>query len=188
MQTQLIEINAVTPFDKNPRINEHAVDKVAASIEKFGFNQPIVTNTEGVICVGHTRWLAAKQLGLKKIPVFKKEMSELEFIAYNVADNRTGEDAKWNEEILSSLLKELNALDDTLLNLTGFDEEELGDLLNDFDEGFNPWDSNDKAKSKGENLDGITAFIKISCDQEDRDDLIEALKPVVAKYVGASFE
>jgi hypothetical protein len=62
-------IDDVTPYEKNPRLNDQAVDAVARSIQAFGFRQPIVVDAVGIIIVGHTRWKAAKKLGLAKVPV-----------------------------------------------------------------------------------------------------------------------
>ena len=62
-------INEIKPYEANPRINDDAVDTVAASLKEFGFRQPVVVDTDGIIIVGHTRWKAAKSLGLAKAPV-----------------------------------------------------------------------------------------------------------------------
>jgi len=59
----------VKPYSNNPRVNDSAVQTVAKSIEQFGFRQPIVVDKEGVIVVGHTRWKAARKLGLKTVAV-----------------------------------------------------------------------------------------------------------------------
>lgn len=131
MQIEIMEPAKLTPYEKNPRLNEDAVASVAASIEKFGFNQPVVCNQENVICVGHTRWMAAQELGLKTIPVYKRKMTEKEFIAYNLADNRTNENSTWHDEVLSELIHELDELDTNMLAHTGFSDEELSSLLDD---------------------------------------------------------
>src|SRR5438477_13132035 len=62
-------INSIRPYEKNPRLNDGAVEAVVASIREFGFRQPIVVDQDGVIIVGHTRYRAAQQLGLEKFPV-----------------------------------------------------------------------------------------------------------------------
>ena len=69
MEVETSSIDRVKPYDKNPRINDAAVDAVARSIQEFGFRQPIVVDEAGVIIVGHTRWKAAKKLGLEQVPV-----------------------------------------------------------------------------------------------------------------------
>ena len=89
-------IEEVVPYDNNPRFNDDAVDAVAASIKEFGFQQPIVTDKNGVIIVGHTRLKAAKKLGLKTVPVIVAELSEDKANAYRLADNKTGELATWD--------------------------------------------------------------------------------------------
>jgi ParB-like nuclease domain len=69
MKVELWSISRVKPYEKNPRINDDAVDAVAASIREFGFRQPIVVDADGVIICGHTRYKAAHKLGLDKVPV-----------------------------------------------------------------------------------------------------------------------
>ena len=73
MKIELRNINEITPYENNPRINDQAVDTVAKSVREFGFRQPIVVDENGVIIVGHTRWKAAKKLGLEKVPVHVAE-------------------------------------------------------------------------------------------------------------------
>jgi len=127
---QLRSIDEVKPYERNPRLNDKAVDAVAASLKEFGFKQPIVVDTDGVIIAGHTRWKAAKKLGLAKVPVHvAKDLSPEQVKAYRIADNKTGELAGWDFEILPIELAELQAggFD---MEMLAFDEEELGKLLN----------------------------------------------------------
>jgi len=80
---ELRPIDEVTPYVNNPRINDAAVDAVAASLKEFGFRQPIVVDAGGVIIVGHTRWKAAKKLGLAKVPVHvATDLTEAQVKAY----------------------------------------------------------------------------------------------------------
>jgi ParB-like chromosome segregation protein Spo0J len=69
MLVELRSPDSIKPYDRNPRLNDSAVDAVARSITEFGFRQPIVVDSDDVIVVGHTRWKAAQQLGLSKVPV-----------------------------------------------------------------------------------------------------------------------
>lgn len=69
MQIEIWEMNRVRPYERNPRLNDPAVDAVAASLKEFGWQQPIVVDKEDVIVVGHTRWKAAKKLGWQQVPV-----------------------------------------------------------------------------------------------------------------------
>jgi len=73
MKVEQIDIARVIPYARNPRKNEAAVAKVAASLKEFGWRQPIVVDSEMVIVVGHTRYLAAQQLGMEKVPVHVAE-------------------------------------------------------------------------------------------------------------------
>lgn len=109
MNVQEMDIGAITPYEKNPRIiPEEAVERVANSIREFGFQQPIVVDKYGVIIVGHTRLLAAKKLGLKKVPVVvASELSPEKVKAYRLADNKTNEATSWNDTLLFEELQEL---------------------------------------------------------------------------------
>ena len=101
MKIEQLEIEKLTPYTENPRnISDDAVEAVAKSIKEFGFNQPLLVDQSGRICVGHTRFLAAKKLKLDKVPVHRKVMTEQEFTAYNIADNKTGEFSSWNKPLL----------------------------------------------------------------------------------------
>ncbi len=69
MQIQQIELKKLKPWEKNPRINDHAVESVAESISAFGFNVPILCDPQFTIIAGHTRWKAAKKLKMETVPV-----------------------------------------------------------------------------------------------------------------------
>jgi ParB-like chromosome segregation protein Spo0J len=129
MKVELIDIGRVIPYARNPRRNEKAISKVAASIKEYGFRQPIVVDEEMVIIAGHTRLQAAQSLGLKKVPVHIAEgLTTPQIKAYRLADNRTHEDAEWDDELLAIELGELNELGFDL-DLTGFEAIELERLL-----------------------------------------------------------
>lgn len=121
----------VIPYKNNPRHNDQAVDSVAESIRQFGFQQPIVVDTDGVIIVGHTRLKAAKKLGLKTVPVIVAEnLSEEKAKAYRLADNKTGELAGWNFELLGIELEELKELSD--IDMTDFGFPDINQDMDDF--------------------------------------------------------
>jgi len=112
MKVQWRDISTIIPYAQNPRVNSHAVDAVAASIREFGFQQPIVVDKDGVIIVGHTRYLAAIKLGLRKVPVLVAlDLTPEQAKAYRIADNKTGELADWDEDRLAQELAELQGLD-----------------------------------------------------------------------------
>ena len=134
---ELRPIDEVTPYVNNPRNNAAAVDAVAASLKEFGFRQPIVVDAGGVIIVGHTRWKAAKRLGLAKVPVHvATDLTEAQVKAYRIADNATNEIAEWNYQMLPIELEALQTMDFDL-NLLGFDQEELQRIMSgDVQEGL----------------------------------------------------
>lgn len=119
MQILQKSIEDITPYEKNPRKNDSAVDAVAASIREFGWQQPIVVDKDGVIIAGHTRYKAAKKLKLKEVPVVVAEnLTEEQIKAYRLADNKTGELAEWDTALLGEELAELADFD---MSQFGFD-------------------------------------------------------------------
>lgn len=131
------EIDDLMPYENNPRINDNAVDAVAASIKEFGFRNPVVVDSDGIIICGHTRWKAAKKLGLEKLPVHvARDLTADQVRALRIADNKTSELSSWDYDILPI---ELAALSDAGfdLEMLCFDESELAKLLdNDVEEGL----------------------------------------------------
>lgn len=129
MKVELWNIARVKPYEKNPRHNDEAVDAVAASIKEFGFRQPIVVDTDGVIVCGHTRYKAAIKLGLEKVPVHvAKDLTPAQIKAYRIADNRSAENAEWDYDLLPLEVADLQAMDFDL-GLLGFDADELAKML-----------------------------------------------------------
>jgi len=129
MKIELVQIDKVIPYANNPRKNEMAVAKVAASIKEFGFRQPIVVDSEFVVVAGHTRLFAARQLGLAEVPVHVADgLTPSQIKAYRIADNRTAQESEWDEELLKIELGELESLEFNL-ELTGFDADELSKLV-----------------------------------------------------------
>ena len=123
-----IEQRAVTkiyPYENNPRLNDEAVDRVAASLREFGFRQPIVVDEHGVIIAGHTRWKAAQQLGIENVPVHVATgLTDAQIRAYRIADNQTATLADWDPDLLPVELAGLEAMDFDL-DLLGFTTDEL---------------------------------------------------------------
>ncbi len=131
MKTVQVDIDKLKAYDKNPRnITQTAIDKVARSIEEFGFNQPIVATKAGVIIAGHTRFEAAQKLGLKKVPVLYFNGTAKQAKAYRISDNRTAEETGWLDDILADELKELEKLGFDGKDL-GFEEYEIARILQD---------------------------------------------------------
>lgn len=112
MEVKLWKIRDVKPYEKNPRRNDSAVDAVAASIQEFGWKQPIVVDKDGIIIAGHTRYKAAKKLRMKDVPVVvADDLTEEQVRAYRLADNKTADLSEWDEELLGSELFDLSDFD-----------------------------------------------------------------------------
>ena len=134
---KMVPTEEVVPYDKNPRLNDDAVDAVASSIREFGFKVPIVVDSEGVVVSGHTRLKAAKALGLTEVPVIvADDLDETKIKAFRLADNKVAELADWDESLL---VKELEELADLSYDMGRFefdldpgpdddDDDDLGDI------------------------------------------------------------
>lgn len=147
MKIRNVALDVIKPYERNPRKNQ-AVDKVAASIQEFGFRQPIVVDAEMVIIAGHTRYQAAQQLGLETVPIHvATDLDPDKVRAYRLADNRTAEDAEWDNDLLMMELGDLRDFDYDL-TLTGFDDRELKNLLDELD---NPGKPDADSHSESEN-------------------------------------
>ncbi len=120
-----LELSAVTPYWNNPRNNAKAVQGVKESIVNFGFLVPIVLDSKRIIVTGHTRYLAAKELGYATVPcIIASDLTDEKVKAFRLADNRVSENATWDENRLAQELKELQDLGIDLA-FTGFSKEEL---------------------------------------------------------------
>lgn len=120
MNVQEIAVSELIPYENNPRNNLLAVDAVAESIRNFGFKVPIVIDSENVIVCGHTRLMAAKKLGLDKVPcIVADDLTDEQIKAFRLADNKTVELAEWDFAKLEAELAELADID---MSQFGFDE------------------------------------------------------------------
>ena len=129
MHVEMRPIESIRPYENNPRLNDAAVDAVAASIREYGFRQPIVVDEAGVIIVGHTRYKAALKLGLKEVAVHVAVgLSPSQARAYRIADNQTATMSSWDDDRLPLELAALQEMGFNL-DLTGFSGDELRRLL-----------------------------------------------------------
>ena len=152
MQIEIIDINKLLPYINNPRKNLN-IDKVASSIKEFGFQQPIVVDKDFTIIVGHTRFEAAKKLGIEKVPVQIADLSLNQAKAYRIADNRLNQDANWDTKLLNLEFNDLlseNVNFDTL----GFSNDELDNLLLKTDEESDV-DLNEDIESQEERINDV---------------------------------
>lgn len=125
LQHETWPIDKLVEYARNPRKNDHAVDRVAAAIREFGFRVPVVAKSDGTVVDGHLRLKAAKKLGLTEVPVvLADDMTDLQIKAFRLSVNKMAELAEWDDELLAIELHELNAADFDMA-LLGFGAGEL---------------------------------------------------------------
>ena len=107
-----LKIKDLKPYEKNPRKNDGAVEYVANSIKEFGFKVPIVVDKDNVIVAGHTRYKAAKKLGLKEVPaIVADDLTDEQVKAFRLADNKVAEQTEWDYALLADELDEILGID-----------------------------------------------------------------------------
>ena len=127
MKVVMIAIKDIKPYENNPRKNEKAIKAVANSIKQFGFRNPIILDKDHVIISGHTRRLAAIQLGLREVPcIVRDDLTETQVKAFRLADNRVAEVATWDEDLLKSEMAKVIDMD---LADFGFDFTEIDNII-----------------------------------------------------------
>ena len=128
-------IDKLIKYERNTKTHPQTqIDAIASSIKKFGFDQPIAIDTQGIIIKGHGRLMAAKHLGMESVPVIiRDDLSLIEAAASRISDNRVAE-SPWDEELLPI---ELNMLDENGIDIfdIGFDEDEIKGILKSFEPG-----------------------------------------------------
>lgn len=127
------KLEDITPYENNPRKNEDATKVVVESIRQFGFRVPIVIDGDGVIIAGHTRYKAAKELGMTEIPaVIADDLTDEQIRAFRIADNKTAEFAAWDFDKLHEELEKIEGIDMELFGIDEqYDMEQLDSLFTD---------------------------------------------------------
>ncbi len=133
MNIVYIKLKDLKPYEKNPRRNDEAVKYVAESIKEFGFKVPIVVDKNNVIVAGHTRYKASKKLHLEEVPcIIADDLTPDQIKAYRLADNKVGEIAEWDDELLLEELADI----DMSMDVFGFEEFDLDDDSPDAEEDY----------------------------------------------------
>ena len=174
MEIKSIETNKILPYINNPRKLSN-IDKVASSIKEFGFQQPIVVDKSYTIIVGHTRYEAAKKLGLKEVPVQIADLTETQAKAYRIADNRLSEDASWDTKLLNLEFNDLLSKEFDL-DLLGFTNDEIDNLFLKTDEESDK-EINENIDLAEENLSDVK-MIQLFFNQENESKFREAISKV----------
>ena len=162
----MLPVSEVRPYEKNPRKNAEAVKYVKASIEKFGFKQPIVIDSNRVIICGHTRLEAAKSLGMAEVPcIVADDLTDAQVKALRLADNKVAEFSEWEMNLLGEELGELSEISDIDMGDFGFDDnlDNIGD------------EEENGTEEKGVNL-SETFQIIVECENEiEQQEIFEKL-------------
>jgi len=126
------ETNSLNPYKNNARVHsDKQVSQIAASMSKFGFNNPILIDVNGTIIAGHGRWLAAKKLKLDEVPtICLDHLSDVELKAYVLADNKLAELAGWDKDILAIEFQNLTSMDLGFdIEITGFETGQIDFII-----------------------------------------------------------
>lgn len=144
LKIEYAPIDSIKPFPKNAKKHTKSnIRQIANSIRDFGWRQPIVINTDGVIACGHGRYLAAQQLQCTTVPVVvADDLTEEEIAAYRLADNKTNE-SEWDYDLL----------DESLADIFNIDMADFGfDIVDPFDEHE---EQKEKTQDRVENIENL---------------------------------
>lgn len=130
-QIVYVSLDEIKPYERNPRFNDIAVNEVAKSIREFGFRQPIVIDENNVIIIGHTRYKAARFLGLESVPVIvERGLTEKQTKALRIADNKLGEMSSWDFGKLGEEMQGFSDIEYAAKN-TGFNMDFIQSVMPD---------------------------------------------------------
>ena len=137
LDIEYIPLEEITPYENNPRLNDDSVPFLMNSIREFGFSVPMVLDDDNVIVAGHTRWKAAKELGMKEVPCIRaSHLSDEQVKAFRLADNQVGANSGYDFDLLDLELKELEEMgwdmESFAFNISSYEEDEP--LLDDLDD------------------------------------------------------
>ncbi len=173
---EMIPVEKLKGWDRNPRINDSAVDPVAESIKQYGMLVPILINKKNEIIAGNTRLKSCVKAGLKKIPCVRGDhLTQEQQIMYNIADNKLSEIATWDHDMLKEIMAEVSTKFEGQFNPTaiGFQQAEY-DLM------FKGWHSNAGRMGDVESDDSTApGKIVIQCKTDDEDSLRENLQQFI---------
>ena len=187
-ELESLEVSKLIPYARNSRTHsEEQVIQIAGSIQEFGFTNPVLVGTENDIIAGHGRVMAAKKLGISKVPCIRLgHLSDAQKKAYIIADNKLALNAGWDEELLAIELTELNE-GEFDLGLTGFSEEEIAELLNQEEvEGLTDEDEAPEPEENPVTVEGDVWLLgrhRLMCGDSTSIDAVERLMPETANMI-----
>lgn len=172
MKIKLVSLQDLKPYYNNPRDNAGAVPAVIESFKRYGFIKPIICDKDSVIIAGHTRYIAAFQLGLQQVPVVYSDMSEENAKLFRIADNKLAEKSEFDE---TKLLEELKALQ-VPENLQAFFFEDISEMVNFSMDSFQGvsndfYDMNESSFEESFESEGESSENYYSSEQADINDI-----------------
>lgn len=157
-------------YEKNPRKNDQAVDRMVANIKEFGFRIPVLARSSGEIVDGHLRLKAARAMQIATVPVLlADDMTEAQVKAFRIAVNKSAEWADWDDDLLRGELAELGEMGFDM-TLTGFDPGELNHALNGWDTDMS------RIEKVSPELTVLEALVKVRCASQDVQRVVEAIQ------------
>ena len=179
MKIEQWPIEKCIEYARNPRKNDHAVDRMAAAIREFGFRVPILAKSDKTVVDGHLRLKAAKKLGLEEVPVLLcDDMTDIQVRAFRLSVNKVAEFADWDDEMLRVELDALGA-DGFDLELTGFSLDEIADLqIEEVPEGLTDEDAVPEAPDEPLTVEGdvwVLGNHRLMCGDSTSIDAVHAL-------------
>jgi ParB-like chromosome segregation protein Spo0J len=166
-------LESLTPYENNPRINDHAIDQMIQILNEFGFKIPMLIRSNGEIVDGHLRFKAASKMGMTSVPTIAvDDWSEAQIKAARLVINKSVSWAEWDNQKLKDEFAALSALNFDL-DFTGFNKSERELIVNG-------WQSDmDQLNKIKENEDGIPAKLTLSVPQDMKQEIKEWLESMI---------
>lgn len=176
------DVNDLTPYAKNARINDKTVPYLVNSIKRFGFKVPLVIDKKGVVVCGHTRLKAALECGMSRVPcVLADDLTEAEIKAFRLADNKIQEMSSWDDDLLDQELVELKD--------AGIEMDDLGfgDMGADWDKLDDIEDEQEAPKLKGA-ANTIVVTVPTDLPEGEIDNIRNAITEAIKGWDGCEVE
>ena len=176
----MVNLSEIKPYKKNAKQHpKKQVDQIAFSIERYGFNQPLVLDLNNVIIVGHGRFEAAKKLELEEVPCYIVNLSADKAKEYRLADNKTNE-SDWDQELLIEALKEI---DEKIVESIGFDLDLIKDITEDGFDSEEEYDKIDEPVAKLGDIYQLGRHRLMCGDSAKRDDMKKLMDSKLGRMI-----
>lgn len=166
LTVQMVKVSDLVPWERNPRQNDAAAERLAYTIQEQGWTTPILVQREsGRIIGGHTRLKAAMKIGLTEVPVIHLDVEDRQADAIAIADNRLGEIAEWDNDELARLLEEIEADGGDLLAI-GYNDADWSELLQSLDQtDVDPFE--DEPLDTSSQMGDLEFRVVVECSSEE---------------------